>query len=273
MEFISQTTLRGGYNFFIDDVAYFVPNGITTWFNFEQTTYGGDFTGTPVQASGASSYVCNKDLTKCLYLRHKYDNWYSLVSNDSSILENGVYHWGSYQEDTTSCCFVAGTQITIPSNTSSNTTATKNIEDFMKGDVLISYNPEAKEFYESICQGLIVKENTTDIAEVTFANGEKLVMNAYHPILTTEGFKSLTGYEGYNILGAGDVAIAFDSKSSSITQDALQSNEIIDIYRYESEPITTYNLMVSDIDEYPDDDTNDTYIANGIVVHNAGCQN
>ena len=36
-------------------------------------------------------------------------------------------------------------------------------------------------------------------------------------------------------------------------------------------PITTYNLDIIDLNEDVDIDINDTFIANGIVAHNAAC--
>lgn len=39
MESISQIMLRVGYNFFIDGVVYYVPNGITAWYDFIFSSY------------------------------------------------------------------------------------------------------------------------------------------------------------------------------------------------------------------------------------------
>ena len=86
-------------------------------------------------------------------------------------------------------------------------------------------------------------------------------MNAYHPIYTANGFHSLTNYNDYNTLIIGDMVKCIDGY-----------HEIIDIVEtHLQEPIITYNLAVKDIDENIDNDINDTFIANGCVVHNAGC--
>lgn len=153
------------------------------------------------------------------------------------------------------CCFFPGTSILLNING-----LCKNIEDIKPNEVVLSYNVTTKEFYEVIVQKLIVNENTTDIAIITFEDGRELKMNAYHPILTEKGFHSLTNHENYDTLIEGDIA-----------KDAyLGWNKIVKIERYTiDKPIITYNLAIKDFNELVDDDTNDTFIANGIVVHNA----
>ena len=151
------------------------------------------------------------------------------------------------------CCFIPGTQVLV-----SLDGKTKNIEDIKPKDIIISYNILTNEFYEAEAQGIIENKYTTDIAEIYLKTGEKLIMNAYHPIYTEDGFKSLTNHEGYETLTENDKIYTINGLS-----------EIDKIIRYESEPIITYNVMCHDFNEYPDDDTNDTFVANGIVVHNA----
>ena len=87
-------------------------------------------------------------------------------------------------------------------------------------------------------------------------------MNEYHPILTEDGFHSITRHNGYDPLYIGDKAV---------TNSGLK--EIVKIERtWLKEPLITYNLDTINYDEIDvDDDTNDTYIANGVVVHNAAC--
>ena len=86
-------------------------------------------------------------------------------------------------------------------------------------------------------------------------------MNEYHPILTKDGFHSITCYKGYDPLYIGDMVV---------TTQGLK--EIINIERtWLKEPLITYNLDVIDINENNDIDINDTYVANGMVVHNAAC--
>lgn len=152
----------------------------------------------------------------------------------------------------TTCCFVAGTQVLT-----SLDGETAPIEFLREGDPIVSYNIVTKENYIAKVNGLIVKEDTTDIAEVYFDNGSFITMNAYHPIYTENGFHSLTNYNGYDTLTVGDICKTVDGWA-----------EITAINRYISDPIITYNLDVVDIGENPDDEANDTFYANGITVHN-----
>lgn len=153
------------------------------------------------------------------------------------------------------CCFIRGTKISMADG------SFKNIEDIKKGDKVFSYNPLTKIFYESVVKSLIINRNTIDLATVYFDNGKELHMNAYHPILTENGFHSLTNYNDYDTLQIGDLAITEEGKSNIIGIERISLRN----------PILTFNLDVQDIDEYIDDDKNDTFIANGIVVHNAAC--
>lgn len=153
------------------------------------------------------------------------------------------------------CCFVAGTKVLTSLNGE-----TKNIEDLKENDTVVSYNTKTREFYLATVKKLIINKNTTDIAEVSFDNGEKLIMNAYHPIYTETGFHSITRYKGYEELVVGDICRTKDGWTI-----------ITDIKRYDSEPIITYNLDVIDNNEILDNEENDTFVANGIIVHNASC--
>ena len=157
--------------------------------------------------------------------------------------------------DDPGCCFIPGTQIQTSLEGEG-----KSIETFKENDTIVSYDIIAKKFYLAKVKRLIVNKNTTDIAEVSFDNGEKLIMNAYHPIYTDTGFHSITRHNGYDELIVGDICRTFNGWSI-----------ITDIKRYNSEPIVTYNLDVIDNNEVVDNEENDTFIANGIVVHNAGC--
>ena len=152
----------------------------------------------------------------------------------------------------TSCCFVPGTKILV-----SLDGKTVPIETIKEGDQVVAYNIYTDEKYLAKVNRTIIKEDTIDIAEVRFNNGTLLTMNAYHPIYTINGFHSITNHHGYDTLVVGDIAKTVEGWA-----------EIVEINRYISEPITTYNIGVADIGEDPDDDTNDAFYANGIVVHN-----
>ena len=173
---------------------------------------------------------------------------YDVGVKADDVIKNGVHYY-------TNCCFTAGTQ--VQTDLDGNT---KNIEEFKKGDTIVSYNVDTGEFYLTEVQGLVIHPDTVNMAEVTFADGQKLVMNAYHPVLTDEGFKSLTNFNGFETLEVGDLA-----------KTTAGYSIVTEIVRYIGEPVNTYTLAVKDLTEGPDFDTKDTYIANGIVVHNVSC--
>lgn len=154
-----------------------------------------------------------------------------------------------------SCCFAPGTLVL----TSLDGDATV-IESVEVGDTIVSYDIETGENKIVEVSRIIVKENTTDIAEVTFNDGSTIVMNAYHPLYCRDEFKSITRYKGYDELVVGDVVKSYNDWRI-----------ITNINRYISDPIVTYNLDIRDLGENPDVDTNDTYYANGVVVKNGFC--
>lgn len=154
------------------------------------------------------------------------------------------------------CCFIAGTQIKTSLDGDS-----VSIETIKSGDSVVSYDVTTKENYIATVKKLIINRNTTDIAEVYFDNESMLTMNAYHPIYTKDGFHSITKHNNYGELIVGDVVRTIDGWTT-----------VTKINRYKSEPIITYNLDVVDIGEEIDNEINDTYYANGIVVHNAACK-
>lgn len=138
---------------------------------------------------------------------------------------------------------------------------TQPIEQVASGDIVLSYDIFTKQFYPVVVQKLITNPNTTHLATIVLDNGSSLEMNAYHPIYTKDGFHSLTEYNGYTKLCIGDEVCCFDG-FHTITN-------IIETYL--DTPIVTYNLATKNLDESADNDTYDTFIVNGCVVHNAAC--
>jgi hypothetical protein len=164
--------------------------------------------------------------------------------------------WEEYWMNQDDCCFEAGTQILVDLSGT-----TRNIEDMKPGDIAVAYDIQKGVNYLATVKETHVKYDTTDIAEVVFSNGSKLTMNAYHPIYTTTGWHSLTNHKNYDTLLLGDICRTENGWS-----------EIVNINRYKSSNnITMYSLDLIDIDETNDNDVNDNFFANGIVVHNAAC--
>lgn len=151
--------------------------------------------------------------------------------------------------------FFAGTKVAIDFNDN-----TKNIEDMQIGDYVLSYNLFTHKNYIAKVKRLIIHHNTTDKAILTCENGTILTMREYHPLLTDNGWKSLTGYNKYPVLQIGDNLKTVNGYTKLINVEIQQVK-----------PIDTYTLNVIDLDETFDDDTNDNFYANGICNHNAIC--
>lgn len=162
-----------------------------------------------------------------------------------------------YETTLDECCFVPGTQVLMSSG------EFKSIENIAIGEEVVSYNIDTGEMYNVIVIKTIENKHSTEMAEIIFDNGMTLAMTDYHPIYTASGWKSLTGRLGYDLLEVGQMAKTLEGWS-----------EIIDIKQYKNEtPISTYTLDVANKEELDgkDNNTNDNFYANGIVVHNAAC--
>ena len=154
------------------------------------------------------------------------------------------------------CCFVEGTQVMI-----SLDGQTKNIEDIQAGEQVVSYNVKTGENYMTTVSKAITNNSSKFMAHVEFENGTELDMTEYHPIYTQNGWRSLTNYNGYGTLMVGDIAKTINGWS-----------KITNIVRYQNDVrTTTYTLDIVDIGENPDIEINDSFYANGIVVHNSMC--
>lgn len=143
------------------------------------------------------------------------------------------------------CCFVKGSQVRI----SLDGTA-KNIEDLKAGEQIVVYNEDKKKFELSTVSDTPRNNNVTDKATIVLENGITIEMNAYHPLLTTKGYRSLTEYEGLPLLTDKDILVTINGEI-----------KIKQIVRETIEPITMYNLSVNG--------EHHNYVVNSVVAHNA----
>ena len=182
--------------------------------------------------------------------------WSSLTYNPvSGKLNNANIDGGEWGNDPISgyCCFEAGTQVLMDLDGT-----TKNIEDIKPEEFAVAYDVKNGRKYMAIVKDVIIKDDVTDVAIVEFDNNTSLTMNAYHPIYTTDGWHSLTNYKNYDTLLVDDICKTDEGWS-----------RITNIKRFTSMPIKMYTLNIVDIDEVEDNDKNDNFFANGIMVHNA----
>lgn len=143
------------------------------------------------------------------------------------------------------CCFVKGSQVRI----SLDGTA-KNIEDLKAGEQIVVYNEDEKKFELSTVSDTPRNNNVTDKATIVLENGITIEMNAYHPLLTTKGYHSLTEHEGLPLLTDKDILVTINGEI-----------KIKQIVRETIEPITMYNLSVNG--------EHHNYVVNSVVAHNA----
>lgn len=145
------------------------------------------------------------------------------------------------------CCFVKGSQVRITLDGTA-----KNIEDLKVGEQIVVYNEDEKKFELSTVSDTPRNNNVTDKAIIVLENGITIEMNAYHPLLTIEGYHSLTGHEGLPLLTDKDILVTINGEIG-----------IKQIVRETIEPITMYNLSVNG--------EHHNYVVNSVVAHNANC--
>lgn len=145
------------------------------------------------------------------------------------------------------CCFIKGSQVRITLDG-----VIKNIEDLKVGEQVVVYNEDEKKFELSTVSDIPRNNNVTDKATIVLENGITIEMNAYHPLLTIEGYHSLTGHEGLPLLTDKDILVTINGEIG-----------IKQIVRETIEPITMYNLSVNG--------EHHNYVVNSVVAHNANC--
>jgi hypothetical protein len=145
------------------------------------------------------------------------------------------------------CCFVKGSQVRITLDG-----IAKNIEDLKVGEQIVIYNEDKKKFELSTVSDTPRNNNVTDKATIVLENGITIEMNAYHPLLTTKGYHSLTEHEGLPLLTDEDILVTINGEI-----------KIKQIVRETIEPITMYNLSVNG--------EHHNYVVNSVVAHNANC--
>lgn len=145
------------------------------------------------------------------------------------------------------CCFIKGSQVRITLDGTA-----KNIEDLKAGEQIVVYNEDEKKFELSTVSDTLRNNNVTDKATIVLENGITIEMNAYHPLLTTKGYHSLTEHEGLPLLTDKDILVTINGEIG-----------IKQIVRETIEPIVMYNLSING--KYHN------YVVNSVVAHNAQC--
>ena len=151
------------------------------------------------------------------------------------------------------CCFDPDTLIVIDFEGH-----TKKIKDFEVGDSILVENVKTKEkLITTVVKDASEHPKTYEMTELTLEDGTKLKFNSYHPVYTTQGYKSVTNYNGYPTLKEGDYMVNLNNKMV----------RIIDINNYWlEEPQMTYNLLIKGINaDFLEEEY--AYFANDKLVH------
>lgn len=181
--------------------------------------------------------------------------WFDESSTKRINIVPDVIDCGEIELDFASCCFTPGTKITLADGT------TAPIESLTKDMLVLSYDINSKNFYTTKIKSVIINHHSLHMARITLEDGIEVNMTDYHPLLTTNGWHSLTNYKGYELLTPDDYIITLEGPKK-IENITLYSNDHF---------IDTYTLNVIDLNENEDNDKDDNFIANGIVAHNAPC--
>ena len=135
------------------------------------------------------------------------------------------------------CCFVEGTKVKTPNGE-------QPIETLKAGDYITTYNEEAKQYEPNKVLRKLINRNVTELATLKLSNGETLQFNAYHPLLTENGYKSLTCHNDLPLLTKEDKLIG----GITIEEIVVENLE---------NPIAAYNLLI---------ENNNNFIVNGVIA-------
>ena len=134
----------------------------------------------------------------------------------------------------------------------------KNIEDVEVGDMVMSLDEETGEYVPQKVLATIIREKSDDLVYVNLSNGTRIGMRAYHPLLTTEGWKSLRPEQAETVMDVGEVPLL---KVGDILVGYEENVNIVSIEKREHiENYNTYNLTI---------ENTHNYIVEGVVAHNA----
>ena len=118
------------------------------------------------------------------------------VSPSDTIANGGTYYvtFVPYVE-----CVFPDSNILVSST--GDTVPAKDIKD---GQNIVYYNFESKRTEIGIVEMVYIHKNAMDFVKYTFEDGSYIEATDYHPIYTTDGWKSLVRRNGYDIPKIGD---------------------------------------------------------------------
>jgi|GEM_PF-3462678 len=149
-------------------------------------------------------------------------------------------------------CFPAGTKVTLPGDVK------VNIEDVKVGDKVVSQDETGNRSISTVTK--LDQPIREHMCQIDFENGEHLQLTNEHPLMTQDGWKSIspdkTKEENPNLitqsLMVGD---------NIVREDGVES--IVKDFSCWSKKTPAYNLIL--------DEGAHTYFADGYLAHNKGC--
>ena len=157
-------------------------------------------------------------------------------------------------------CFDAGSQVLMADGT------TKNIEDIQAGDLVMSFNVKSGTIEQKNVIETYKFNQYLNLVTLQFADGTVIHTTIIHPFYTTIGWVSLQPNYNYNMdhedLANQDLSLmSVGQKFIKVINNTIEQCELIGIkYRHGIEE--SHNVYNLDIDDY------NTFIVNGMVVHN-----
>jgi intein/homing endonuclease len=148
-------------------------------------------------------------------------------------------------------CFVAGTQILLENG------LTKNIEDVVVGDYVVSFDFKNNELISSKVLNLFSKK-VDNVVQYEFSNGIKLKATLDHPIYVID-----KGWSAYS-----------DELSNNLykLENPIQKIELNDIVKFNNEESELINVSMLNeenvVYNLSEIDIFHNYFANGVLVHN-----
>ncbi len=221
-----------------------------TWLDFINSSYNS--TTAKIEEYGSPFIVLRLNSNGIGYIRKirnsENDTNFSASVRSSELLVSQTYYvYDDY------CCFDPSTLITIDFEGH-----TKMIKDIEVGDKIIVENIKTKEKkITTVVKDASEHPKTYDMTEITLEDKTTIKFNSYHPIYTTEGYKSVTNYNYYPKPQIGDYMVNTNN----------EKKKIIDINTYRRKtPQMTYNLLIKGIKEdFLEEEW--AYYANGVLVH------
>jgi len=175
------------------------------------------------------------------------------VESTDTLLTDGNY----FSIVVHNACFVEGTTISLSNGD------TKNIEDIIVGDEVLSYNEETKEIESKKVIGTQTP-NHTNLVKYKLSNGTELVCTHDHPFYIECDAKDLASFKPGKTLSRynwKDDRVALIEVGDNLYDSNLEPVTIESIEDISNETVKTFIFQVED---------NSNFFANGILTHNKG---